>query len=111
MSKKKKPAPISMKLTKGAPPKKAAPVPEQAPQAFNDVSPITAQQIKRAEKAIDNLRVEVGELRKAPPKVEVTSPETRVVLPERPRITKVTIKYDQLGYPSELVPQYSKVAV
>ena len=110
MSKKKKPAPISMKLSKGAPPKKA-PVPEQAPQAFNDVSPITQQQIKRAENAIDNLREEVGELRKSPPKVQVTSPETKVILPERPRITKVTIKYDQLGYPSELIPQYSKAAV
>lgn len=110
---KKKPAPISTRLTKGAPPKPrkdTAPTPVEAPQAFNDVSPITAQQIKRAEKAIDNLRVEVGELRKTPPKIQVSSPETKVVLPERPRITKVTIKYDQLGYPSELIPQYSKAA-
>lgn len=109
MSKKKKPAPISMSLAK-KPKKKAAPTPSDAPQAFNDVSPITEAQIKRAEKAIDNLRMEVGELRKTPPKVQVTSPETKVVLPERPRITKVTIKYDQLGYPSELIPQYSKSA-
>lgn len=109
MSKKKKPAPISMKLHK-EPKKKAAPATPVA-QGINDISPITAKQIQRAENAIDNLREQVGELRRTPPKVQVTSPETKVILPERPRITKVTIKYDQLGYPSELIPQYSKAAV
>ena len=105
MSKKKKPAPVSMKLHK-EPPKRI--VPKEAPQAFNDVSPITMEQIKRAEKAIDNLRMEVKELRASPPKVSVKADAPTIVLPERPRISKVTIKYDQLGYPSELVPQYSK---
>lgn len=85
-------------------------VPDEAPQGINDVSPITAQQIKRAERAIDNLRTEVKELRATPPKVTVKADAPQVVLPERPRITKVTIKYDQLGYPSELIPQYSKSA-
>lgn len=86
-------------------------MPEEAPQAFNDISPITAKQIQRAERAIDNLREDVKELRAAPPKIKVDAPAPQVVLPERPRITKVTIKYDQLGYPSELIPQYSKAAV
>lgn len=105
MTKKKKPAPVSMKLHK-EPPKKV--VPKEAPQAFNDVSPITMKQIERAERAIDNLRQEVKEMRATPPKVTVTADAPTIVLPERPRISKVTIKYDQLGYPSELVPQYSK---
>ena len=107
MSKKKKPAPINRKLHK-EPPKKV--VPDAAPQGINDISPITAKQIQRAERAIDNLRGEVKELRARPPKVQVNSesPKVEVILPERPRIARVTIKYDQLGYPSELVPQYSK---
>lgn len=109
MSKKKKPAPISMKLTR-APAKKKAPVPKEAPQGINDISPITMEQIKRAEKAIDNLRVEVKELRAKPPKVSVKADAPTIVLPERPRIAKVSIKYDQLGYPTELIPQYSKPA-
>ena len=103
MSKKKKPAPISRKLHK-------EPVPKAAPQAFNDVSPITMKQIERAERAIDNLREEVKTLRATPPKVSVKADAPQVILPERPRISKVTIKYDQLGYPSELIPQYSKSA-
>lgn len=86
-------------------------MPEQAPQAFNEVSPITAKQIARAERAIDNLRTEVKELRARPPKVQVTSPDPKVEvkLPPRPRIGKVTIKYDQLGFPSELIPHYTEV--
>ena len=104
----KKPSKVSRSLTK-KPKKAAAPLPKDSPQAFNAVSPITEAQIKRAEKAIDNLREEVGDLRRTPPKIQVSSPETKVVLPERPRISKVTIKYDQLGYPSELIPQYSEV--
>jgi hypothetical protein len=110
VSKKKKPAPINRKLHK-EPPKKA--VPEKAPEAFNAVSPIIEQQMKRAERAVDNLREEVKELRARPPKVQVNSesPKVEVTLPERPRISKVTIKYDQLGFPSELIPQYSKPAV
>lgn len=107
--KKKKPAPVSMSLTK-KPPKKEAVPPTPVAQGINDVSPITEAQIKRAERAIDNLRTEVKELRATPPKIKVEAPTPQVVLPSRPRITKVTIKYDQLGYPSELIPQYSESA-
>jgi hypothetical protein len=103
MAKKKKPSPPSMKLA-------SKPEPKAAPQAFNDVSPIIEAQMKRAERAVDNLREEVKELRSRPPKVQVNSeaPKVEVTLPARPRISRVTIKYDQLGYPSELIPQYSE---
>jgi hypothetical protein len=102
--KKKKPAPISMKLSRAK-----APTPKEASKGINDVSPIVEAQMKRAERAIDSLREEVQVLRKAPPKVSVesSSPKVDVIIPARPRINKITIKYDQLGYPSELIPQYS----
>jgi hypothetical protein len=105
----KKPTPISRKISKK--PKEKAPVPEVAPQAFNDVSPITAKQIARAERAIDNLRTEVKDLRARPPKVSVTTPDPKVEvnLPPRPRIAKVKIKYDPFGMPQELVPVYQEV--
>lgn len=110
MAKKKKPAPISMSIAR-KPQKKEAPA--QAPQAFNDISPITAKQIERAERDIESLRQEVSTLRKTPPAVQVKSqaPKVDVVLPPRPRITRVKIKYDALGYPAELIPQYSEPAV
>jgi hypothetical protein len=113
MSKKKKPAPISVSLDKKPQKKEAAPVAPPMPvaQGINDISPITAKQIQRAENAIDNLRQEVNELRSKPPKVKVEAAAPTIVLPERPRISKVTIKYDALGYPSELIPQYSKLTV
>lgn len=106
----KKPEPISKSIARK--PKKAAPpVPEVAPEAFNAISPITAKQIARAERAIDNLRTEVKELRARPPKVQVNSPDPKVEvnLPPRPRIAKVTIKYDPFGMPQELVPIYQEV--
>jgi len=100
----KKPSKVNTSLTR----KKKAPAPKQAPQAFNDVSPITAKQIARAERGIDNLRQEVKELRARKPeiKVESSAPQVKVDLPPRPRIGKVTIKYDPFGMPQELIPEY-----
>lgn len=114
-AKKKKPAPISMKLHREpVRPPQVAPelAPFQPAQGINEISPIVGEQMERAEKDIDALRTEIKELRNAPPPtIEVTPPTSQVVLPERPRITKVTIKYDQLGYPTELIPQYSEPTV
>ena len=109
---KKKPSPINTKLARKPVAKKAA-APAEAPAAFNDVSSITAKQMARAERAIDNLRVEVKDLRKTPPKIQVSSPNPKVevTLPDRPRIGKIKIVYDQLGFPSELIPQYVDPAV
>ena len=105
----KKPAPISRKLSKKPAPK--APVPEHAPAAFNDVSSITAKQMARAERAIDNVREEIKELRNRKPKIHVEAapaPEVIVNIPARPRIAKVTVKYDNFGAPSEFIPHYSE---
>jgi hypothetical protein len=102
----KKPAPINTKLHRAP---KAAPK-EPVAQGINAVSPITEAQMRRAEKAIDTLRSEVKELRATPPAISVKSEAPTVTIPPRPRITKVKIKYDQLGYPSELIPQYSEPA-
>lgn len=110
--KKAKPKKISMALHK-EPPKKA-PAPKEAPAAFNAVSPITQEQMDRAERAIDTLREEVVGLRKqGTPNIKVEAPTSEVVVkvPPRPRIGKVVIKYDQLGFPSELIPHYVKPAV
>jgi hypothetical protein len=105
---KKKPKPISKKISK----KPAAPAPKVA-AGINDVSPIIDAQMRRAEQAIDNLREEVRDIRKQPKSVQVTAPEPKVVvnMPNRPRIAKVTVKYDNFGYPSELIPQYDESAV
>lgn len=105
---KKKPKPLKKGLANRPKKETKAPIPDEAPQAFNEVSPITVKQIQRAERAIDNLREEVKDLRKAPPavKVEATQPEVVVNIPERPRIGKVKIKYDPFGMPEELIPEY-----
>lgn len=108
----KKPTPISRKLSKKPAAKKAAPTPEHAPQAFNDISQITAKQMARAERGIDVLREEIKELRnRKQPTVKVTTPEPKVVveLPPRPRIMKVTVTYDNFGIPKEFVPVYSEI--
>jgi hypothetical protein len=106
----KKPDPISRSLSKK--PKKA-PVPEQAPQAFNDISPITAKQIARAEKKIGSMRDEIDELKKSPKpiRVQTTAPKVEVNLPPRPRIVSVKVKYDSFGIPEEFIPRYEEVAV
>lgn len=105
----KKPVPPSRKLSKRPPEPKVG----EAAGGINEVSPITAKQITRAERAIDNLREEVQSLRKAPPPVKVVTdqPKVTVELPQRPRIVKVSIKYDQLGMPAELIPQYGELTV
>lgn len=106
----KKPIPPSRKLSKKPP----TPAPGEASAGINEVSSITAKQMARAERAIDTLREEVVDLRKkgAPNiKVETPTPEVVVSLPPRPRIAKVSIKYDALGMPAELIPQYSEPAV
>lgn len=105
----KKPVPPSRKLSKAPP----TPEPGEASAGINTVSPITAKQIERAERAIDNLRKEVKTLSKAPPPVKVIAdqPKVTVELPQRPRIVKVSIKYDQLGMPAELIPQYGELTV
>jgi len=113
MTKRKKPRPISTSLSKQPAPA-PTPAPGEASAGINDVSSITARQMARAERAIDNLREEVQTMRKKPAptiKVESPSPQVKVELPPRPRIAKVTIKYDQLGMPAELIPQYSEPAV
>ena len=103
MPHKKKPAPISMKLAK-LPTKQVVP-PTSDVEPFNKVSSITAKQMARAERSIDNLREEVKGLRNRKlPRVAVGSPIVNI--PARARIGKITIKYDQLGFPSELIPQY-----
>lgn len=104
---KKKPSPIKKTVVK-----KPAPKAPAVAQGINDVSPITQKQIARAEQAIDNLREDVKALASRKPKIEVNSPEPKVVvnMPRRPIIAKVVIKYDQLGFPSELIPQYSDSA-
>lgn len=111
--KKSKPKPIKMSVVRKAEKRKAAPVPAEAPQAFNEVSPITQAQINRAERAIDNLREEVRDIRKTPPKVKVEAPNPKVVveLPPRARIARVTVKYDEFGIPKEFIPQYAEPAV
>lgn len=103
---KKKPTPIKKSVVR-------KPAPKAVARGINDVSPITEKQIQRAEKAIDSLRDEVNELRSRKPKIEVQSPEPKVVvnLPRRPTISKVSIRYDALGYPTELIPHYSEPAV
>lgn len=64
----------------------------------------------RAENAIDSLREEVQSLRKAKrPTIKVEGPTPQVVLPPRPRIASISIKYDALGMPSEMVPVYKEV--
>lgn len=105
-----KPRPISKKIAR--PPAKAAPKKEVA-EGINNVSPITAKQIARAERGIDNLREEVKELRNRKPEIKVSSPEPKVVvnIPPRPRIARVKVKYDNFGVPSEFIPQYEEVAV
>ena len=111
MSKKvrKKPSPPSRKLSK-----RRSPTPKvgEASAGINEISPITAKQMARAEEAIDSLQGEVKALRKAPPPVRVTTeqPSVTVELPQRPRITKISIQYDALGMPAELIPQYSDLA-
>lgn len=106
--KKKKPAPIDMRLAKRAP----RLAPDEPLEPFNDVSPITAEQMARAEQSIDHLREEVKSLRKQPaPKIQVETPTPQVVIPARARIAKVTIKYDTFGTPIELIPRYAEPAV
>lgn len=106
----KKPAPPSRKLSKRPP----TPEPGEASAGINEVSSITARQMAKAERAIENLGQEVRELRaKKSPVIKVDTPTPKVVveLPPRPRIAKVSIKYDALGMPAELIPQYSEPAV
>lgn len=105
MPKKKKPSPISMALHK-APPKKEVVPPTSEVEPFNEVSSITAKQMARAERSIEVLRTEVVALRKRPKAVAAEAPVVNMNIPARARIGKVTIKYDQLGFPSELIPQY-----
>jgi hypothetical protein len=107
MPKKKKPAPISMALHKKPPTREVVP-PTSEVKPFNDVSSITAKQMARAERGIEALRKEVVELRKRPqPAAAAPAPAPVVNIPGRPRIAKVVIKYDQLGFPNELIPQYT----
>lgn len=100
----KKPKPIKRSVVN-----KPEPKPKVA-AGINDVSPITDAQIRRAEKEIDTLKGEVAALQKQKRTVQVMSPEPKVVvnMPNRPRIAKVTVKYDNFGYPSELIPHYSE---
>jgi hypothetical protein len=107
VSKKKKPAPISMKLHRAAPEVLA---PDIALAPFNEVSSVTAKQMARAELGIDALRQEVKELRSTRG-TEVATHAPVINIPPRARIAKVTIRYDQLGFPTELIPQYSEPAV
>ncbi len=110
MADKKKPAPISMKLAK-LPEKRVVPD-ASGVEPFNAVSSITAKQMARAERSIDNLREEVRDLRNRKPLRPRVAVEAPIVnIPPRARIAKVVIKYDQLGFPSELIPQYAEPAV
>lgn len=105
----KKPAPPSRKLSKRRPP---APKAGEASAGINEVSPITAEQMARAEGDIKSLRKDVKTLAKRPPPtIKVEAPTSQVVLPDRPRITKISIHYDTLGMPDALIPQYSDSAV
>lgn len=103
----KKPRPIKKTVVNKPAPKKKQPV---VAAGINDVSPITDAQIRRAEGKIDSMQKEIDSLKKQKRTVQVTAPEPKVEvnIPRRPRIAKVTVKYDTLGYPSELIPVYDE---
>lgn len=109
MAKKKKPAPISMKLHKERPTIEVD-RPTEAVKPFNDVSSITAKQMERAERGLETLRAEVTALKnQKPPAAPAPAQAPIINIPARARIGKVVIKYDQLGFPAELIPQYEEV--
>lgn len=109
MAKRDKPKPISMKLVKPSEPKAAAKAPPLLPAdparsgPLNDPTPGIKKQIAKTNRAVENLFDEVKALRDAP----LPEPVVPVVnVAPRPLIKKVSIKYDQLGFPSELIPTY-----
>ena len=106
MAKRTKPKPISMSLVK-EPVKKAPKAPPEDPAGnggINQDTRLVAKQIARTNQTVENLFDEVKALKARP---EPEAPAVPVVnIAPRPLIKKISIKYDQLGFPSELIPTY-----
>lgn len=98
---KHKPEPIKTSLTRKKRKKVAVatPIPEEASPVFNEDSPLVTKQIEALQK-------DVRTLRSAKPNEAQTLPPAVVNIPARARIAKITIKYDQLGFPHEMIPHY-----
>ena len=95
LTKKKKPAPISMSLHKKPAPKKKAPAAVSEPiNVPLVVAPTTVPD--------SDLVHRVAALE------SVGGKEIVVTMPVRPRIASVKIEYDNLGHPSHLIPAYTE---
>ena len=99
----KEPNPISMSVSKRPPKKKVAP-PKSKVKPFNKDAPEHTGRIVKQIVKDKALEARVTKLESGSDKEIIVKVES----PVRPRITSVSIQYDEMGHPKSLVPLYSE---